>query len=89
MIAFTRQIDDLFHIGVMRADGTEEKMLTESFLDEGPSWAPNGRVVMFTRVTPGGDGEPRLHSVDITGRNMRPLDLDFAASDPAWGPLLP
>lgn len=89
VIAFTRQVDDTFHIGTMRVDGTEEKMLTESFLDEGPSWAPNGRVVMFTRVTPGGDGEPRLHSVDITGRNMRPLELDFAASDPFWGPLLP
>ncbi|MDO5632095.1 MAG: Tol-Pal system beta propeller repeat protein TolB [Paracoccus sp. (in: a-proteobacteria)] len=89
MIAFTRQNGDTFHIGAMRIDGSEERSLTESFLDEGPSWAPNGRVVMFTRVTPGGDGAPRLHSVDITGRNMRPLDLDFAASDPSWGPLLP
>ena len=89
LIAFTRRNGDAFHIGIMRPDGSGEQMLTESFLDEGPSWAPNGRVVMFTRVTPGGDGEPRLHSVDITGRNMRPLDLDFAASDPSWGPLLP
>jgi len=89
MIAFTRQVGPKFHIGVMRTDGSEEKMLTESFLDEGPSWAPNGRVVMFTRVTPGGNGEPRLHSVDITGRNMRPVKLNGAASDPDWGPLLP
>ncbi|MBD9526474.1 MULTISPECIES: Tol-Pal system beta propeller repeat protein TolB [Paracoccus] len=89
MIAFTRQVGGKFHIGVMRTDGSEEKMLTESFLDEGPSWAPNGRVVMFTRVTPGGNGEPRLHSVDITGRNMRPVKLNGAASDPDWGPLLP
>jgi len=89
MIAFTRQVSGKFHIGVMRTDGSEEKMLTESFLDEGPTWAPNGRVVMFTRVTPGGDGEPRLHSVDITGRNMRPVRINGAASDPDWGPLLP
>ncbi len=89
MIAFTRQVGAKFHIGVMRTDGSEEKMLTESFLDEGPTWAPNGRVVMFTRVTPGGNGEPRLHSVDITGRNMRPVKLNGAASDPDWGPLLP
>ena len=89
MIAFTKQLGDRFHIGVMRTDGSSEKMLTESFLDEGPSWAPNGRVVMFTRVTPGGNGQPRLHSVDITGRNMRPMTLDFAASDPSWGPLMP
>lgn len=89
LIAFTNQQGDNFHIGVMRPDGTEEKMLTESFLDEGPSWAPNGRVVMFTRATPGGEGTSRLHSVDVTGRNMRPLDIEGAASDPDWGPLLP
>ena len=89
LIAFTKRNGDKFHIGVMRPDGTEEKLLTESFLDEGPSWAPNGRVVMFTRQTPGGDGTPRLHSVDVTGRNMRPLSIEGAASDPDWGPLLP
>lgn len=89
MIAFTNQVNGKFHIGVMRTDGSEERKLTESFLDEGPTWAPNGRVVMFTRVTPGGNGEPRLHSVDITGRNMRPVELGNAASDPDWGPLLP
>lgn len=89
LIAFTKRNGDKFHIGVMRPDGTEEKLLTESFLDEGPTWAPNGRVVMFTRQTPGGDGTPRLHSVDVTGRNMRPLSIEGAASDPDWGPLLP
>lgn len=89
LIAFTKQSGDRFQIGTMRTDGTEEKLLTDSFLDESPSWAPNGRVVMFTRITPGGNGAPRLHSVDITGRNMKTLDLDFAASDPTWGPLLP
>ena len=89
MIAFTKQVGDRVDIGVMRSDGSKEQILTDSFLDEGPTWAPNGRVIMFTRVTPGGNGEPRLHAVDITGRNMRPLELNFAASDPSWGPLLP
>ena len=89
LIAFTRQDGDRFHIGVFRPDGSEEKTLTESFLDEGPTWAPNGRVVMFTRQTPGGDGVARLHSVDVTGRNMRPVTIEGAASDPDWGPLLP
>ncbi len=89
LIAFTKQVGGRFHIGTMRIDGSQEKTLTESFLDESPTWAPNGRVVMFTRVAAGGNGQPRLHSVDITGRNMRPLSLDFAASDPSWGPLMP
>ena len=89
LIAFTKQVGSQFHIATMRTDGSGEKTLTGSFLDESPTWAPNGRVVMFTRVAPGGNGQPKLHSVDITGRNMRPLNLDFAASDPSWGPLMP
>ncbi|PZO67724.1 MAG: Tol-Pal system protein TolB [Paracoccus denitrificans] len=89
LIAFTRQQGNQFYIGVMKPDGSDEKILTQSFLDEGPSWAPNGRVVMFTRETPGGNGVARLHSVDVTGRNMRPLDIKGAASDPDWGPLEP
>lgn len=89
LIAFTKQTGGQFHIGVMRTDGSEERILTSSFMDEGPTWAPNGRVVMFTRITPGEAGAPRLHSVDITGRNMRPVTLEGAASDPGWSPLLP
>jgi Tol biopolymer transport system component len=52
-IAFTKQNEGRFHIGVMRTDGSEERLLTASFLDEGPTWAPNGRVLMFTRETSG------------------------------------
>ena len=48
LIAFTKQNKGRFHIGVMRTDGSEERLLTASFLDEGPTWSPNGRVVMFT-----------------------------------------
>nr|WP_236635885.1 Tol-Pal system beta propeller repeat protein TolB [Paracoccus aminophilus] len=88
-IAFTRKVGGKFHIGVMRTDGSGEKMLTESFLDEGPTWSPNGRVVMFTRSSAGDSGQSTLNSVDITGRNMRPVQFNGAASDPDWGPLLP
>ena len=42
MVAFTKQNQGRFHIGVMRTDGSEERLLTASFLDEGPSWSPNG-----------------------------------------------
>ncbi|WP_438826884.1 Tol-Pal system beta propeller repeat protein TolB [Rhodovulum iodosum] len=89
LIAFTKQNNGRFHIGVMRTDGSEERLLTASFLDEGPTWAPNGRVIMFTRETAGAGGAPALFSVDITGRNLRRVPLQGAASDPAWSPLLP
>ena len=88
-VAFTKQNAGRFHIGVMRADGSAERLLTASFLDEGPTWAPNGRVLMFTRESAGADGQPALFSVDISGRNLRRVPTGTAASDPAWSPLLP
>jgi TolB protein len=85
-IAFTKQTGSTFHIGVMRPDGSDERILTTSYLDEGPTWAPNGRVIMFSRETPGHG--PRLYTVDISGRNERPAPYNGSGSDPAWSPLL-
>jgi TolB protein len=88
LVAFTKQANGRFHIGVMRVDGSEERLLTASFLDEGPTWSPNGRVIMFTRETQGANGSASLYSVDISGRNLRRVPTQGAASDPAWSPLL-
>jgi TolB protein len=87
LIAFTKQKGGRFFIGVIKPDGTGERLLSESDLDEGPTWSPNGRVIMFFREALGGD--PRLYSVDLTGRNLRQISTPGAASDPAWSPLLP
>jgi len=89
LVAFTKQNAGRFHIGVMRLDGSEERLLTASFLDEGPTWAPNGRVIMFTRETQGEQGRSTLYSVDITGRNLRPVRTPEGGSDPSWSPLQP
>jgi TolB protein len=85
-IAFTKQTGGQFHIGVMRPDGTDERILTSSYLDEGPTWAPNGRVLMFSREAAG--GARKLWTVDVTGRVLQPMPYPGAASDPAWSPLL-
>jgi TolB protein len=85
-IAFTKQTGGEFHIGVMRADGGDERLLTTSYLDEGPTWAPNGRVLMFFRESSAGN--PKLWTVDITGRILRPAAYGGSGSDPAWSPLL-
>jgi TolB protein len=86
LIAFTKQTGSTFHIGVMRPDGSDERILTTSYLDEGPTWAPNGRVLMFFRQQPG--AAPHLWTVDVTGRIIEPEPYPGAASDPAWSPLL-
>jgi TolB protein len=84
-IAFTRQSSGSFGIGVMKPDGSGERLLTEGFHNEGPSWAPNGRVLMFFRDQGSG---PSLFTVDITGRNELKVPTPSFASDPAWSPLL-
>ena len=76
-----------FSIGVMHPDGSGERMITNGYHDEGPTWAPNGRVLMFTREAPGGRGA-QIWSVDVTGRNERRVLTPGDASDPAWSPLI-
>ncbi len=87
LVAFTKQNKGRFHIGVMRTDGSRERLITASFLDEGPTWAPNGRVLMFHRETQGASGRSSLYSVDVTGRALRPVRTPDGGSDPSWGPL--
>jgi len=86
-IAFTKRGRGAFGIGVMKTDGQGERLLTEGYHNEGPTWAPNGRVLMFFR-DPGGNAGPALYTIDITGRNEQRIPTPSYASDPAWSPLL-
>ncbi len=88
LIAFTRQSANGFAIGVMKPDGSGERILTEGFHNEGPTWAPNGRVLMFFRDVPGPTGGPQLWSIDLTGYNEMRVPTANFASDPAWSPLI-
>ncbi len=86
-IAFTKQGGGQFSIGIMKTDGSGERLLTSGYHNEGPTFAPNGRVLMFFRE-PGGGGGPSLFTVDISGRNELKVPTPGFASDPAWSPLL-
>ncbi len=87
-IAFTKQYQGRFAIGIMKPDGSGERILTEGFHNEGPTFSPNGRVIMFFR-DPGSNSGPQLYTVDVTGRNEQRIPTPSYASDPAWSPLLP
>jgi TolB protein len=76
----------MFSIGVMRPDGSDERLLTRSSLDESPTWAPNGRVIMFSRQS---GGRRRLFTIDVSGYNERQVSTATDASDPDWSPTLP
>jgi TolB protein len=94
LIAYTRFGGESgnFSIGVMHPDGSGERILSEGFSVEGPTFAPNGRVLMFWRQSAARDNRgsgfsSRLVSVDITGFNERVIQTPTDASDPAWSPL--
>jgi TolB protein len=92
LIAFTRIYSGEFYIGVMRPDGSGERMLTKGFLVEGPTWAPNGRVLSFYRQSPAdarGGVTSKLYTIDLTGFNEREIVTPIDGSDPAWSPLIP
>jgi len=86
-IAFTKQSANSFAIGVMKPDGSGERILTEGFHNEGPTFAPNGRVIMYFSDNVGSPG-PSLFTIDTAGRNQQRVPTPSFASDPAWSPLL-
>ncbi len=92
LIAFTKIYRGNFYIGVMRSDGSGERLLTQNFYQEAPSWAPNGRVLIFYRETKAGKSgvgaSSSLWSIDLTGYNERKIKTPTDASDPAWSGLL-
>lgn len=89
LIAFTKSHRGRFYIGVIKPDGTGERILSQDYLVEGPTWAPNGRLLMFFRQTERNPDSSELVSIDITGHNERIIFTTTAASDPAWSPSIP
>lgn len=89
LIAFSRLTPAKHRIAVMRPDGGGERLLTNAYQDEGPTWSPNGRVILFFRTAAGRGGKVDLHSVDLSGTNERTIKTPLDGSDPAWSPLLP
>jgi TolB protein len=81
-IAFTRT--GSFRIGVMRPDGSGERLLTRT-AGEGPTWAPNGRAIMYQR----GLGRGQVWYVDVASGATRRVPTPLEGSDPSWSPLRP
>ena len=92
LIAFTKMFKNKFYIGVMAPDGSGERLLAEGYLVEGPTWAPNGRVLMYFKQDAPVDNDKssnvNLYKVDITGFREERILTPSDGSDPAWSPLL-
>jgi TolB protein len=89
LIAFTRMAGGQFYIGVIKPDGSGERQIATAYHVEGPTWAPNGRVLMYFKEVSTGTGRySRLYTIDLTGSNDQLITLPTSASDPAWSPRL-
>ncbi len=55
---------------MMKPDGSGERILTEGFHNEGPTWAPNG---LFRDVFPQWRRRREIFMVDIFGRGEFPV----------------
>ncbi len=87
LIAFTKIQGGRFCVGVMGPDGSNERLLDCQFSVEGPSFSPNGRVLMYFSESPGSRGRAQLRSIDVTGSNRRLVKAPGSASDPSWSGL--
>lgn len=91
LIAFTKMTGGKFYIGVIRPDGSGERLIANAYHVEGPTWSPNGRVLSYFKERPVGAGgtqrQAKVFTVDITGYNERTLPTPRDGSDPAWSPL--
>ncbi len=87
-IAFTKSYRKKFFIGLIKIDGTGERLISEGYLTDGPTWSPNGRTLAFFKTIKGKNDQfvSKLFTIDITGNLEKELRTPYEASDPDWGP---
>lgn len=81
-IAFVRRGTDGRRIGLVKPDGTGEKSLTSGPADEAPTWAANGREILFQRAD--ATGRSGLSRIALDGSAPRPVTIPQDGSDPDW-----
>jgi len=83
-LAFISRRDGQFQLAVMDLASRQVQILTDSRKDESPSFAPNGRMIVFATEI-GGRGV--LSAVSVDGRIKQRLSVSAGdVREPAWGP---
>lgn len=85
-MAYVSRNDGRFQVTVMDVATRQTQVLTDSTKDESPSWAPNGRMILYASEI-GGRGV--LAAVSSDGAVKQRLSVQAAdVREPAWGPFL-
>ena len=88
-ITLVHSFGNTYHIAILSLDNGYINVLTNGPLDESPSYAPNGSMVIY--ATAGRRGG-QLAAISVDGRIKQRLGLDQGHSgdvrEPAWGPFL-
>lgn len=87
-IVFIKSYKGAYNLGVMRSDGSGERVIAQNYLLESPTWSPNGRFIMFSGQA-SLDSPFKLYTIDVTGYNLRELPTPEEGTHPAWSPLIP
>lgn len=83
-VTLVTQIDGKYHIGVLNLKDKALQVLSDTPLDESPSFAPNGRMILYA-TSEGGRGV--LASVSADGRVRQVYRLEEGdVREPAWSP---
>lgn len=84
MLTLVSRQEGLYHIATLRLDTRALQVLTDTSLDESPSFAPNGRLIIYaTEVR----GRGLLASVSADGRVRQLYRLaEGDVREPAWSP---
>jgi TolB protein len=83
-LAYITRNNGLFQVATLDLASGQELTLTDTVKDESPSFAPNGRMLLYATEV-GGRGV--LAAVSTDGRVKQRLSVSAAdAREPAWGP---
>ena len=89
LIAFIKEGDGPNHLGIIRPDGSAERLLAQGVAMSPPAWAPNGEMLLFAKP----DGSPakaeKLFTIGIDGHSEHPVPTPAHATQADWTPLNP
>ena len=81
-LAFVHRRDSRFHVAVMDLGNRQMEVLTDTAFDESPSFAPNGRLILYATLV---NGRGVLATVSVDGRVKQRLSQSGDLREPSWG----